>query len=137
MQIEKDNMILCIGKQTTLQPLELSEFIKVAGVLEFRRLTCLFHACLLSYSVESDSMTPWAVAHQAPLSRGFPRQEYWSGLLFPPPGDLPNPGIDPHLLLWQVGSLPLSHLGSLSFPYVSFSSPYKTQTVAFLYIESY
>ena len=36
---------------------------------------------------------PWMVAHQAPLSMGFPRQEYWSGLLFPPPGDLPDPGI--------------------------------------------
>ena len=40
-------------------------------------------------------MTPWAVAHQAPLSMGFSRQEYWSGLQFPTPGDLPNPGIKP------------------------------------------
>ena len=39
--------------------------------------------------------TPWTVAHQAPLSMGFSRQEYWSGLPFPPPGDLPNPGIKP------------------------------------------
>ena len=38
---------------------------------------------------------PWTVAHQAPLSMGFPRQEYWSGLPFPSPGDLPNPGIEP------------------------------------------
>ena len=38
-------------------------------------------------------VTPWTVAHQAPLSMGFPRQEYWSGLPFPTPGDLPNPGI--------------------------------------------
>ena len=37
--------------------------------------------------------TPWTVAHQAPLSMGFSRQEYWSGLPFPSPGDLPNPGI--------------------------------------------
>ena len=37
---------------------------------------------------------PWTVTHQAPLSTGFPRQEYWSGLPFPPPGDLPNPGIE-------------------------------------------
>ena len=35
------------------------------------------------------------VTHQAPSSMGFPRQEYWSGLLFPSPGDLPNPGIEP------------------------------------------
>ena len=40
-------------------------------------------------------MTLWTVAHQAPLSMGFPRQEYWSGLPFPSPGDLPDPGIKP------------------------------------------
>ena len=39
--------------------------------------------------------TPWTVTHQAPLSMGFPRQEYWSGLPFPSPGDLPGPGIKP------------------------------------------
>ena len=37
----------------------------------------------------------WTVGHQAPLSMGFPRQEYWSGLPFPSPGDLPDPGIKP------------------------------------------
>ena len=37
----------------------------------------------------------WTVTHQAPLAMGFPRQEYWCGLLFPSPGDLPNPGIEP------------------------------------------
>ena len=40
-------------------------------------------------------LTPWTVAHQAPLSMGFSREEYWSGLPCPPPGDLPNPGIKP------------------------------------------
>ena len=40
-------------------------------------------------------MTPWIVAHQAPLSMGFSRQEYWSGYPFPSPGDLPDPGIKP------------------------------------------
>ena len=49
---------------------------------------------MLSRSVMSDSATPWAVAHQAPLSMGFSRQEYWSGLPCPSPGNLPNPGID-------------------------------------------
>ena len=43
-------------------------------------------------------LTPWTVAHQAPLSRGFSRQEHWSGLPFPPPGDLPNPETEPGLL---------------------------------------
>ena len=40
-------------------------------------------------------VTPWTVAHQAPLSMEFPRQEYWSGLPFPSPGDLPNPRVEP------------------------------------------
>ena len=43
--------------------------------------------------------TPWTVAHQAPLSMGFLRQEYWSGWKFPPPGDLPDPGIEPLSLM--------------------------------------
>ena len=52
---------------------------------------------------------------QAPLSVGFPRQKHWSGLPFPPAGELPDAGIKPvslHLLHLQVDSLPLSHLGS-------------------------
>ena len=46
-------------------------------------------------SVVPDGMTSWTAAHQAPLSVGFPRQESWSGLPFPPPGDLPHPGTEP------------------------------------------
>ena len=46
-------------------------------------------------SVASDSATPWTVARQDPLSKGFSRQEYRSGLPFRPPGDLPDPGIEP------------------------------------------
>ena len=51
--------------------------------------------CMLCLSVVSDSATQWTVAGQAPLSMGFSRQEYWSGLPFPPPGDLVDPGIEP------------------------------------------
>ena len=43
----------------------------------------------------SDSATPWTVVHQAPLSMGFPRPEYWSGLPFPPPGELPESRLEP------------------------------------------
>ena len=43
--------------------------------------------------------TPWAIAHQAPVSLGFSRQEYWSGLPLPSPGDIPNPGIKPASLM--------------------------------------
>ena len=56
--------------------------------------------------------TPWTVAQQAPLSMGFPRQEYWSGLPCPPPGDLPNPGL---MLCRQILYI-LSHQGSPSSP---------------------
>ena len=58
-------------------------------------------------------VTPRIVAHQAPLSMGFPRQEYWNDLPFPPLGDLPNPKIEHMSTLspaLQAGSLPLSHL---------------------------
>ena len=48
-----------------------------------------------SHSVVSDSATPWTTAYQAPPSMEFSRQEYWSGLPFPSPGDLPDSGIEP------------------------------------------
>ena len=50
--------------------------------------------------------TPWTVAYQASLSMEFSRQEYWSGLLCPPLGDLPNPGIEPRSPTLQADSLP-------------------------------
>ena len=50
--------------------------------------------------------TSWTVAYQAPQSMGFSRQEYWSGLPFPSPGDLPNPGIEPGSLELQADALP-------------------------------
>ena len=56
--------------------------------------------------------TPWTVAYQAPLSMGFPRQEYWSGLPFPSPEDPADPGIKPTSPELAAGFLPLSHPGS-------------------------
>ena len=66
--------------------------------------------CLVSYLVKSLSrvrlfVSPWTVAHQAPPSMGFSRQEYWSGLPFPFPGDLPNPGIKPRSPALQADAL--------------------------------
>ena len=55
--------------------------------------------------------TPWTVAYQAPLSMEFSRQEYWSGLPFPPPGYLPDPGIEPRSPALQADSLPFEPLG--------------------------
>ena len=58
----------------------------------------LSHVCLL--------VTPWTVAHQAPPSMEFSRQEYWSGLPFPSPGDLPDPGVKPGSPALQADALP-------------------------------
>ena len=62
--------------------------------------------------ITSTLVTPWTVAHQAPLSLGFSRQEYWSELPLLSPGDLPNPRTESRSPAWQADSLPLSHLGS-------------------------
>ena len=66
----------------------------------------------VSCSVVSDSATPQTVAHQAPQSMGFSRQEYWSGLPCPSPRDLPDPGIEPKSPAWQADSLPFELQGS-------------------------
>ena len=57
--------------------------------------------------------TPWPVAHQAPLFMEFPKQEYWHGLSFPSPGDLPDPGMEPTSSALQVNSSLLKYQGSL------------------------
>ena len=72
-------------------------------------LQCVY---VRSHVVVSDSATPWTAARQAPLSLGFPRPEYWSGLPRPSPGDLPYPGIkptSPSVPELKANSLPLSH----------------------------
>ena len=56
-------------------------------------------------SVMCDSATPWTVAHQSPPSMGFSRQDYWSGLPFPSPGDPPDPGIEPRSPALQADAL--------------------------------
>ena len=74
------------------------------------------HVCMLGhFSCVRLFVTRWTVAHQVPLSMGFSRQEYWSGLPWPPSGDLPKPGVEPAspaAPALQVVSLPLSHWGS-------------------------
>ena len=76
---------------TTLFRQDLA-FVSTNFFLVFQRHVCA-HAC--AGSIVSVSVTPWTVAHQAPLSMGFSRQVYRSGLPFPSPGDLPDPGIEP------------------------------------------
>ena len=67
--------------------------------------------CVCSFAF--DSLTPWIVTYQVPLSLKFSRQEYWSGLPFLSAGDLPNPGVESWSPSLQVDSL-LSHKGSPS-----------------------
>ena len=67
-----------------------------------------------SCSVVSNSLQPITVAYQAPQSMEFSRQEYWSGLPFPSPGDLPNPGIKPRSATLQADALPSEPPGKLT-----------------------
>ena len=79
-----------------VRPVTKDQIIK--GLSESEKKVLVSQSCLtLCY--------PMTVAHQAPLSIGFSRQEYWSGLLLPSPGDLPNPGIEPRPPALQVDSL--------------------------------
>ena len=93
-----------------------------------------FPVCLLTQGVcplgvlvvESCLMLcdPWTVAHEAPLSMGFPRQGYWRGLPFPSPGDAPDPGIEPGSPTLQAGSLPSEPPGKpVEVPKRAFFSP--------------
>ena len=76
--------------------------------------TCISALCVrvFSHSVMSNSATPWTVAHQAPLSMGFSRQGYWSGLPWSPPGDLPNLGIESRFPHCRLILCCLRHQGS-------------------------
>ena len=73
----------------------------------------------------SNSVTPWTVARQAPLAMGFSGQKYWSGLPFPPPGDLHNPGIEPSspARVSCSGGWILNHLSHLGSPASSSDKP--------------
>ena len=84
--VARDIFILCIRTLCVCASLgqNISEYIQIPSLW-----------LLFSHKVMSNPATPWAVASQVPLSTEFPRQEYWSGLPFPSPGDLPDPGIEP------------------------------------------
>ena len=82
----------------------------------YRRGSC---TGVFSRSVMSHSAAPWTVDCQNPLPMKSSRQEYWSGVPFPTPEDLPNPGIKPVSPALQVDSLPLRHWGGPFFPHIS------------------
>ena len=86
-----------------------SELWKIDGIKIAERTASIWGKSeSVSHSIMSDSLQPSGlyVARQVPLSIGFSRQEYWSGLPFPSPGDLPNPGIKPGSPALQANSLP-------------------------------
>ena len=77
---------------------------ETSGCVHTQGIFCVFFTmCVFSSSVESDSVTKWTVAFPAPLSSGFPRQEYWRVLPFPSPRDLLNLGIEPMSLALTDG----------------------------------
>ena len=78
---------------------------RVSDIIAFSRTLNTVRACALSrFSLVRLCATLLTVAHQAPLSREFSRQEYWSGLPFPPPEDLPDPGVKPESPALQADS---------------------------------
>ena len=76
-------------------------------------------------------VTPWTIAYQSPQSMEFSRQEYWSGLPFSSPGDLPDPGIEPGSPTLQADALPSEPLGK---PNHSLAAAAKSLTQIFYYI---
>ena len=97
---------LCYYKQKIMaMSLFLKRDLKAIGVeedlnkkLQTANIDTDINSKLISKVCAQLLATPWTIAHQAPLFIKFSKQDYWSGLLFPPPGHLPIPGIEPRLL---------------------------------------
>ena len=91
-------------------------------------VSALYLLCTQSLSRVWLFATPWTAARQAPLCMGFSRQEYWSGLPCPPPGNLPNPGIESRSLALHVDSLLSEPLGKLkNTVWVAFQLKYELE----------
>ena len=101
-----------INRETNLSEVKLFS-VKLRN--DFLSPYTLLKLCVCAHSVVCRSLQPHGlyVACQEPLSKKFSKEEYWSGLSFPIPGDLPHRGMPPllHLLHWQADSLPLAPLG--------------------------
>ena len=106
-------------KGALTRPKSVSTLILEFPLSRTKRNKCyLSHLCAQSLSCVQLSVTPRTVACQAPLSIGFPRQDYWSGLLFPSPGGLPDPGMKPMSPAWQADSIPVGPLKPPSLWYL-------------------
>ena len=126
LQEEKKVMLICVSmlwgpsRRYTLRAiistlssswLTPNKSTKSAEFSNVKHILLSFCCCLVTV-VSTSFATTWTLACRTPLSMRFPRQEYWSGLLFSSPGDLPDPGIECVFPVWQADSLPLSHPGS-------------------------
>ena len=91
-------------------------FSKLSLVPTYRhRLSAFYCNAVMALNRVRLFATPWTVAYQVPPSMGFSRQEYWSGLPFPSPGDLPDPGIEPRSPASQADALPSEPPGKSHF----------------------
>ena len=107
------NVGQCQNQETDTGTIPLARLPPLFSFHSFTRMhLCVCMCCFSCWVVSESSVTPWNTACQAPLSVGSPRQEYWSELPFPSPGDLPDPRVELTSLALQVDSLPLSHQGS-------------------------
>ena len=106
-------LYFCIKKKNSFKNTEAEEFYSLRINIWVSRSFFVIWKCQ-SLSCVWLFANPWTVVHQAPLSMRFSRIEYWSGLPFPSPGDLPNPGIEPGSPTLQVGSLPSERMFPLT-----------------------
>ena len=111
------------AKQASLKLVNVLIFFSPAHTLVNSPFTELSPVCVLSsFSHVQHFSTPWTIAHQAPLYLGFFRQEFWDALPLPPPGDLPDPRIEPTCPVLLVDSSPLNRWGSPNCPQLPYSS---------------
>ena len=108
--VEKWRRLACLHRKVTSRPVRGHHLSRTC----LSSLSCGPHkslcVCMLShFSCVRLFATPWTVVREAPLSMGFPRQESWSGLPFPSPGDLPHPGIEPRSIVSCTGRPVLYH----------------------------
>ena len=113
----------CIHNNTSLKTfLYYFELLSAGLITNKKNKSFKFIFTYLFFSLVTKSCltlaTPWTVACQAPVSMGFSRQEYWSGLPFSSPGDLPDPGIKPRTPALQADCLPTELRGKPIFTYV-------------------
>ena len=117
---EKPGGLQSMGSQTVWNGLGIEHWCtrwKNPGLSNQSCLVSLESSCCLVTQSCPTLATPGTAACQAPLSMGFSRPEYWSGLPFPTAGDLPDPGLNLHLLHSQADSLPLCFLRSPCYKY--------------------